>query len=135
LKLKRRGRGDVRAPLDEGNGGGIGGASLPLPPSTGGHPLAAHGAAALAGAVVARALSDEGDDPELTDRVGPPVSERVAMAESDKQREGGDGRIGQAEQAGLTDRVDPPVSEREATAKSDKRSRPDREGGGGPQLG
>jgi hypothetical protein len=30
-------------------------------------------------------LSDEGDDPWLTDRVGPPVSEREAMAESDKQ--------------------------------------------------
>jgi hypothetical protein len=33
---------------------------------------------------VARALSDEGDDPGLTDSVGPPVSEREAMAESDK---------------------------------------------------
>jgi hypothetical protein len=52
------------------------------------------------GAVAARALSDEGDDPRLTDRVGPPVSEREATAESDKQREGGDGRIGQVEQAG-----------------------------------
>jgi hypothetical protein len=49
LKYKRRGRGDAQAPLDEGNGGGIGGASLPLPPSTGGHPLVAHGAAAPAG--------------------------------------------------------------------------------------
>jgi hypothetical protein len=55
--------------------------------------LAAHGA------VAARALSDEGDDPELTNRVGPPVNER------------------------------------EATAESDKRSRPNREGGGGPRLG
>jgi hypothetical protein len=54
-------------PLDEGNGGGIGGASLPLPPSTGGHPLAAHGAAAPAGVVAARALSDEGDDPGWAD--------------------------------------------------------------------
>jgi hypothetical protein len=63
LKPKRGGRGDAQAPLDERNGGGIGGASLPLPPSTGGHPLAAHGAAARAGAVAARALSDEGDDP------------------------------------------------------------------------
>jgi hypothetical protein len=35
--------------------------------------------------VAARALSDEGDDPGLTDRVGPPVSEREAMAESDKR--------------------------------------------------
>jgi hypothetical protein len=49
-------------------------------------------------------LSDEGDDPGLTDRVGPPVSEREAT-----------GQIGQAEQAGLTNRVGPPVSEREAT--------------------
>jgi hypothetical protein len=39
----------------------------------------------------ARALSDEGDDPGLTDGVGPPVSEREATAESAKQREGGDG--------------------------------------------
>jgi hypothetical protein len=38
-------------------------------------------------AVVARTLSDEGDDPRLTDRVGPPVNEREATAESDKQRE------------------------------------------------
>jgi hypothetical protein len=30
-------------------------------------------------------LFDEGDDPRLTDRVGPPVSEREAMAESDKR--------------------------------------------------
>jgi hypothetical protein len=63
LKPKRRGRGDARAPLDEGKGGGKGGALLPLPPSTGGHPLAVHGAAAPAGTVAARALSDEGDDP------------------------------------------------------------------------
>jgi hypothetical protein len=34
----------------------------------------------------ARALSDEGDDPGLTDRVGPPVSKREAMVESAKQR-------------------------------------------------
>jgi hypothetical protein len=34
--------------------------------------------------VVARALSDEGDDSGLTDRVGPPVSEREATVESDK---------------------------------------------------
>jgi hypothetical protein len=37
------------------------------------------------GAVAARALSDEGDDPRLTDRVGPPVREREATAESDKR--------------------------------------------------
>jgi hypothetical protein len=51
----------------------------------------------------ARALSDEGDDPELTDRVGPPVSEREATAESDKRSrrrpKRTSGRIGQAEQA------------------------------------
>jgi hypothetical protein len=38
-----------------------------------------------AGAAVARGLSDEGDDPGLTDRVVPPVSEREATAESDKR--------------------------------------------------
>jgi hypothetical protein len=47
--------------------------------------MAARGAATPAGVVVARALSDEGDDPRLTDRVGPPVSEREATTESDKQ--------------------------------------------------
>jgi hypothetical protein len=57
LKPKRRGRGDAQAPIDEGNEGGTGGASLPLPPSTGGHPMAAHGVAALAGEVAARAFS------------------------------------------------------------------------------
>jgi hypothetical protein len=41
------------------------------------------GVATPAGAVVARALSDEGDDPGLTDRVGPPVNEREATAKSD----------------------------------------------------
>jgi hypothetical protein len=59
------------------------------------------------GAVAAWTLSDEGDDPRLTYRVGPPVSEREATAESDKRSrrwpnrtsEAGDGRIGQAEQA------------------------------------
>jgi hypothetical protein len=59
------------------------------------------------GVVVARALSDEGDDPRLIDRVGPPVSEREASVESDKQSRhrpnrtsrAGDGRIGQVEQA------------------------------------
>jgi hypothetical protein len=33
----------------------------------------------------ARALFDEGDDPGLTDRVVPPVSEREVTAESDKR--------------------------------------------------
>jgi hypothetical protein len=34
----------------------------------------------------ARALSDEGDDPRITDRVGPPVSERETTTETDKRR-------------------------------------------------
>jgi hypothetical protein len=42
-------------PLDEGNGGGTSGASLPLPPSTGGRPTAAHGAVAPGVAVTASA--------------------------------------------------------------------------------
>jgi hypothetical protein len=58
------------------------------------------------GVVAVRALSDEGDDPGLTDRVGPPVSEREATVESDKRSRrrlnrisgAGDGRIGQAKQ-------------------------------------
>jgi hypothetical protein len=60
------------------------------------------------GAVAAQALSDEGDNPGLTDRVGPPVSVREATADSDKRSRrrpnrtsgAGDDRIGQAEQAG-----------------------------------
>jgi hypothetical protein len=56
LKPKRRGRVDARAPLDGGNGGGTGGSSLPLPPSMGGPPMAAHGMAAPAGTVVSRAF-------------------------------------------------------------------------------
>jgi hypothetical protein len=91
--------------------------------------------AALGGrrAVAARALFDEGDDPGLTDRVGPPISEREVTFESDKRSRrqpkrtsrAGDGRNGPAEQA---------------MAKTDKRSSdgligPDREGGGGPRLG
>jgi hypothetical protein len=59
------------------------------------------------GVVAARALFDEGDDPGLTDRVGPPVCEREATTESDKRSRRrmkrtsgvGDGQIGQAEQA------------------------------------
>jgi hypothetical protein len=59
------------------------------------------------GVVAVRVLSDEGDDPRLTDRVGPPVSGSEATAESDKRSRrrpnwtsgAGDGRIGQAEQA------------------------------------
>jgi hypothetical protein len=91
--------------------------------------------AALGGrrAVAARALSDEGDDPGLTDKMGPPISEREATAESDKRSRrrpkrtcrAGDGQNGQAEQA---------------TAETDKRSSDgptgtNREGGGGPWLG
>jgi hypothetical protein len=45
----------------------------------------AHGVAMPAGAVAAQTLSNEGDDPRLTDRVGPPVSEREVTAESDKR--------------------------------------------------
>jgi hypothetical protein len=64
--------------------------------------------ATLAEVVAGRALSDEGDDPGLTDRMGPPISEREATAESDKRSRrrpnrisgAGDGRIGQAEQVG-----------------------------------
>jgi hypothetical protein len=52
-------------------------------------------------------LSNEGDDPGLTDKVGPPISEREATAESDKRSRhrpnrtsgAGDGRIRHAEQA------------------------------------
>jgi hypothetical protein len=74
----------------------------------------AYGAAVPAGAVAARALSDEGDDPGLTDRVGPPVSEREATAESDKRSRR---RLNRTSGAG-----DGPTG-------------PDREGGGGPRLG
>jgi hypothetical protein len=38
----------------------------------------------LSQAAAVRAWSDEGDDPGLTDRVGPPVSEKEATAGSDK---------------------------------------------------
>jgi hypothetical protein len=45
-------------------------------------------------------LSDEGDDPGLTDRVGPPVSEREVTTESDKRSrrrpKRTSGQIGQA---------------------------------------
>jgi uncharacterized protein YbjT (DUF2867 family) len=74
-------------------------------------------------AVAARALSDEGDNPGLTDRVGPPISEREATAESDKRSRRRSKR-----------------TSRQATAEMDKRSNdgptgPDREGGGAPRLG
>jgi hypothetical protein len=58
---------------------------------------AALGGRGVVAARRARALFDEGEDPGLTDRVGPPVSEKEAMVEMDKQS--GDGRNGQAEQA------------------------------------
>jgi hypothetical protein len=61
--------------------------------------------------VAARALSDEGDDPGLTDRVGPPVSEREATAESDKR------------------------SRRRSNRTSGVGDGPDREGGGGSRPG
>jgi hypothetical protein len=66
------------------------------------------------GVVAARALSDEGDDPGLTNRVGPPVSEREASAESDKWSRRRPNRTSGAGD-GLTGS--------------------DREGGGGPRLG
>jgi hypothetical protein len=66
------------------------------------------------GVVAAWALSDEGDDPWLTDRMGPPVSEREATAESNKRSRR---RPNQTSGAG-----DGPTG-------------PDREGGGGPWLG
>jgi hypothetical protein len=81
----------------------------------------------------ARALSDEGDDPGLTDRLGPPVSESEATAELDKRSRqrpkwtsrAGNGRIGQAAESdkhpGLNDRVGPPISKRETMAEMDKR--------------
>jgi hypothetical protein len=58
---------------------------IQLLPGAGGGWIAAHGVATPAGAVATQALSDEDDDPGLTDRVGPPVSEREATAESDKR--------------------------------------------------
>jgi hypothetical protein len=72
--------------------------------------------AALGGrrAVAARAWSDEGDDPELTDRVGPPVSEREATAESDKRSR---------------------RRSKQTSGAGDGPTGPDKEGGGGPQLG
>jgi hypothetical protein len=81
-----------------GEGRRPGGGSIELHPSAGGGWTVARGAAATdRTAVAARTLSNEGDDPRLTDRVGPPVS---------------DGRIGQAEQQlNRTSR---------ATAESDK---------------
>jgi hypothetical protein len=66
------------------------------------------------GAVAARALSDEGDDPGLTDSVGPPVSEREATAKSYKQSRRRPNRTSGA---------------------GDGPTGPDREGGGGPRLG
>jgi hypothetical protein len=65
LKLKRRGRGDAWALLDEGNGGGTVGASIPLPLSMGGHPKVAHDVVAPVGAVAAQVLSEEGGDPQV----------------------------------------------------------------------
>jgi hypothetical protein len=49
-KSKRRGRGVGRVPLDEGNGGGTGGASPPLPSGTGGRLTVVHGTVARWGA-------------------------------------------------------------------------------------
>jgi hypothetical protein len=86
--------------------------------------LAVHGAAAPAGAVVARALSDEGDDPRLTDKVDPPVSERVATAKSEKRSRPGLLTGWTHLSARGRRRPNQASSEREATAESDKQSRP-----------
>jgi hypothetical protein len=77
LKPKRRGRGDARASLDEGNGGGTGGTLLPLQPSTGGPPIAVHSAASPVRAVAARAFGRRKEKRERTSagpkgRSGPP---------------------------------------------------------------
>jgi hypothetical protein len=63
--------------LMKGNRGGIGGALLPLPPSTGGHPMVVHGAAAPVGAVAARAFDRRKEKMERAStgpkgRSGPP---------------------------------------------------------------
>jgi hypothetical protein len=83
----------------------------------------------------ARALSDEGDDPGLTDRVGPPISEREATAESDKrsrrQPQRTSSRIEQAEQA--TAETDKRLNR--TSGAGDGPTGPDREGGGGTRLG
>jgi hypothetical protein len=50
FKSKRRGRGVGWVPLDEGNGGGTGGASPPLPSGTGGRPTVVHDTVAHRGA-------------------------------------------------------------------------------------
>jgi hypothetical protein len=50
---------------------------IQLLPGSGGGWMAARDFATPAGAVAARALSDEGDNPGLTGRVGPPVRKRV----------------------------------------------------------
>jgi hypothetical protein len=73
MKPKRRGRVDIQASLDEGNRGGMGGASLPLHPSTGGRRSAARVEAAHRGAVVA--TPQEGDD---TEDDGPKLGQNVA---------------------------------------------------------
>jgi hypothetical protein len=82
----------------------------------------------------ARALSNEGDNPGLTDRVGPPVSEREATAESDKRSrrrpKRTSGRIRQAEQA--TTETDKRLNR--TSEAGDGLTGPDREGGGGPRL-
>jgi hypothetical protein len=83
----------------------------------------------------ARALSDEGDGPGLTDRVGPPVSEREAMAESDKRGrrrpKWTSGRIRQAEQA--TEEKDKQPNRTSGVGNGPTGL--DREGGGRPRLG
>jgi hypothetical protein len=107
------------------------------------------GGARCRGAVVARraqAFSNEGDDSGLTDKVGPPVSEREATAESDKRSrrrpKRTSGRIRQAEQATaktekLPNRTSTPGSLTEwAHLSARGRRRPKQTSGGvGPWLG
>jgi hypothetical protein len=53
FEVEKRGRGVGLVPLDEGNGGGTGGASPPLPSGTGGRPAVVHVTAACQAAAAA----------------------------------------------------------------------------------
>jgi hypothetical protein len=53
FEVEKRGRGVGLVPLDEGNGGGTGGASPPLPSGTGGRPTVVHVMAACQAAAAA----------------------------------------------------------------------------------
>jgi hypothetical protein len=75
----------------EGEGRRPSGGSIQLHPSAGGGWTAVRGAVATdRTAVTARTLSDEGDDPGLTNRVGPPVSDgRIKQVERQPNRTSG----------------------------------------------